>query len=238
MSVPESSPASPGLRGVGTALLVWAGTMVMWGAGLDLFGGWLYGHYASMLDWGSRKSFFFLSTGPALIAVLGCGNKGWKAAPMSVLAASVVALAMAVNMIAAAVILWAVDPALVTGQGGYFTVVLAGLFLSLPVAGGALILLQRWRAMGLRWRDLLRGEPSRLGRVLGGVLGFVGMLTALAATLIFENWLRAAYPGAKDYSAIGFGVLCMLSVSLFIANTGPHGLALGGAVGAGRAGGF
>ena len=204
--------------------LVGVSTFVIWGWLMSMLGLWLYQTYAGAVGWPARESGFVFWLGalpPTIVAMQGCRKPDWAIGVAAFLTASVVATVLIVNIVAATVVLRAIDPAMAGGAYGFPAAILAGGFLCAPTLFGAMALSGRWQAMGPRWRDLLRGKTSPYGSALGLVLGFAGMITALGLTLSFEDWLRVAYPGASDYSATGFGILCMVSVGLFMANARP-----------------
>jgi hypothetical protein len=182
---------------------------------------WLYAPHAAMLDWPSPAVALIAGAVLASGAPSRCHGPGWQAGAVAVLAATVAMAVLIANVVTATVVIWAIHPPAATGFNGFAGMLIAGMVLTLPVMLGSYALPRHWRATGLRWRDLLWSKFPRPGGVLGIVLGFAGMFAALAVALSFEDWLRAAYPGAGDFSATGFGILCMLSVSLFFVNTGP-----------------
>ena len=139
---------------------------------------------------------------------------------MAFLAASVVATALMANIVAAAVLLWAIDPAVARGGDGFFAASTAGVLLSLPVAFGASALLQRWQAAGLPWREWFRSEHFRRTTMLGILLGFAGFFLCVVAGALLESWLGDVYPGAGGfYSAAAAPAAILVMMTLLL--TGP-----------------
>jgi len=202
--------------------LAYAGMFLLLVLGPMYFGARLYRGYDAALGWPGIGAGGMIGI-VAVNVLFRCArlSRGWRdALPGFVAAATTVAL-LAANKVAATVVLWALAPETVIGFNGMAAAFIIAMVLTLPVMLGAFALPSRWQAAALRWRELFNGKRSRRGRDLGAVLGIAAMFPALALTLSFEDWLRAAYPGAGNFSATGFGVLCMLSPSAFIANTGP-----------------
>ena len=179
------------------SMTAFAGTFVFAGGMVVLAEGWFYEPHAATLDWGPGRSYITLVLGAGILASMGCANKGWKAVPMAFLAGSIFALVMVANIVAATVVLWALDPALATGSSGYFIGNLAGLFLSLPVAGGVLYLLRPPRAWEPSWRERFRSDGPRGPMILRVVLSAAVLYLAWLAASEIMFRLAPAYPAIQ-----------------------------------------
>lgn len=215
----DTGPANqPGTPTLPVAILI---TMVIACGPIVLASHWLY-EPNEALGWPSIALFIPVATVLASQAAGRCHGRGWRAVAGAALSALAMVAVLTANVVAATVVIWAIHPPAAMGTSGWIGALLIGMILTLPVIQGASALAERWQAMGLQLRDLLfRDKPSRPNLVLGVVLGIAGLVTAAVLTLSFEGWMRAAYPGVRDYHVTWFHGLCMLSVMLFIVGTGP-----------------
>lgn len=206
---PAPSAAIAALTAAVVMLAGWAGLFV-WLEPL------LYEPYAEILGWGTGRGSLGIATGAAVLAGLSCGSRGWRGLPMALLAGSVFATTMVANVTAATVVLWALDPSLATGRGGYLAVFLAGLFLSLPVAGGVLYLLRPQWAWEPPWRERFRNDGPRGPMILRVVLSAAVLYLAWLAASETMFRLAAAYPAVKGINFVP-QILPVFAVAMFVA---------------------
>ena len=228
MTAPQTSPASPDRPKGATpfGILVGVVTMALWGAAMFAFGGWLLGIYGPALDWGANPTLGIpLGIIPAMVAMHGCRKAHLGEGLTAFLVASVVAAVLAANIVAVAVILWAVSPEMAMGVDGYLAAYVGGVLLSLPVAYGASALLQGWQTTDLQWNEWFPNRHSRYATWVGLVLGGGAFLIYESAHPLLVGWLFTTYPAASGFFLSGarFAVF-LAAVSFFF--TGLLGLAL------------
>lgn len=219
MTVPQTNPASPDRPKGATpfGILVGVVTMALWGAAMFAFGGWLLGIYGPALDWGANPTLGIpLGIIPAMVAMHGCRKAHLGEGLTAFLVASVVAAVLAANIVAVAVILWAVSPEMAMGVDGYLAAYVGGVLLSLPVAYGASALLQGWQTTDLQWNEWFPNRHSRYATWVGLVLGGGAFLIYESAHPLLVGWLFTTYPAASGFFLSGarFAVF-LAAVSFF-----------------------
>lgn len=178
--------------------LAYAGMIALLGGGAMFFGAWLYRGYDTALGWPSMASSMGFLAVSALIRAAG-SNQGWPRALLAFLETGTVTVLLIVNVVAATVVLWALNPSLATGLNGWVAAFLIGVILTLPVILGAAKLVERRLESALSWKDWFRIEIFRHKFGFRVLLAVAGFFVARLSAMMLEDWLRAGYPVAIDY---------------------------------------
>ncbi len=125
-------------------------------------------------------------------------------------------MVLSANVVAAAVILWAADPAAAGGVGGLLASALAGLLLTVPVSFGAIVLLHRWQASDLPWKEWFKNENFRPTLRYGIVAGAAGFVATVVLAAWLDDWLAGAYPAASAVPTMGIQVPALAILGLLV----------------------
>lgn len=150
-----------------------------------------------------------------MLAMYGCRKARWGEILPAFLAAATAAVALATNIVAAAVLLWAYDPAIARGKDGFFVAGVAGVLLSLPIAFGALVLMRRWLESDMLWRDRFRNDEPRGPMGLRFLLTLAVLYLAWLAASEITLRLAAAYPAVKETHFVP-QIFLVFAVGMFV----------------------
>lgn len=149
-------------------------------------------------------------------------GRGWRGVLPAFPGPALVAALLMANIVAATVVLWALDPALPAGFGGWVMVFLVAVVLTAPTIAGVRRLREGYLRSNLSWREWLRDEHFRKPTLLGFVLGLVVFFGIRTAVFLLKVWLEEIYPAAEDLilGGTGAGILMVF----FCVAAGPTDL--------------